>query len=64
MGHLTIMTGDIVCILFGGETPFILRPTDDYYALVGEFSVRCLMDGEAACEIELGKLKEEWFNPR
>lgn len=64
MGHFTIIPGDFVCILFGGKTPFVLRPTDDRYALVGECYVCGLMNGEAVNAIEAGNLKEEWFNLR
>ncbi|KAE9375993.1 HET-domain-containing protein [Stipitochalara longipes BDJ] len=64
MGHFTTKPGDIVCVLFGGKTPFVLRPTGDHYALVGECYVCDLMDGEAVGEIEAGNLKEEWFNLR
>lgn len=28
--------GDVVCLLFGGEVPFILRPKDEHYQLVGD----------------------------
>lgn len=34
--------GDIICVLFGGQVPYVLRPrNDDCYAVVGE----CYMDG-------------------
>ncbi|KAM0694277.1 hypothetical protein Q7P36_006404 [Cladosporium allicinum] len=43
------MTGDVVCILFGGSVPYILRPTDieGQYLLIGECYVEELMEGEA-----------------
>jgi hypothetical protein len=32
--------GDIVCVLLGGEVPFVLRPLKDgYYKLIGEWCV-------------------------
>jgi len=39
--------GDIICILFGGEVPYVLRPTGDgYFAVVGECYVDDIMHGE------------------
>lgn len=52
--------GDVVCVLYGGQTPFILRPSESrpgMYRLIGDAYVHGLMQGEA-----LGmKLKEEKF---
>jgi hypothetical protein len=56
--------GDLVCILFGGITPFILRAKDDYYALVGDAYVYGLMEGEAIREWQSGRLIEEWYHLR
>jgi hypothetical protein len=42
--------GDRVCILLGGHTPFLLRPSEQYsgrYRLVGECYVHGIMHGEA-----------------
>lgn len=39
--------GDLVCLMFGGEVPFVLRPKDGYYQLVGDAYVHGIMDGEA-----------------
>jgi hypothetical protein len=45
--HGTIV-GDVVAILFGGATPFLLRDDGDgFYKLVGEGYVHGLMHGEA-----------------
>jgi hypothetical protein len=39
--------GDIICILFGGEVPYVLRPIGDgYFAIVGECYVDDIMHGE------------------
>jgi hypothetical protein len=39
--------GDIICVLFGGEVPFVLRRlADGYHAVVGECYVDGIMDGE------------------
>jgi hypothetical protein len=54
-----IMAGDIVCILFGGNTPYILRPTqvEGQYLLIGECYVEELMKGQA---MDMG-LQEQTF---
>ena len=41
--------GDLVCVLLGGNTPFLLRPSEEYsdrYRLVGECYVHGIMHGE------------------
>jgi len=38
--------GDLVCILLGGDMPFILRPEGSYYKVVGEAYIHGIMDGE------------------
>ncbi|KAI0189064.1 heterokaryon incompatibility protein-domain-containing protein [Astrocystis sublimbata] len=44
---LNTRPGDRVCVLLGGEVPFILRPTErGTYTLVGECYVDGIMDGE------------------
>ncbi|KAK0624066.1 hypothetical protein B0T14DRAFT_517485 [Immersiella caudata] len=42
-------TGDVVAVLHGGETPFLLRPAEEpgVYSLVGECFVYGIMGGEA-----------------
>lgn len=43
-----VMAGDIVCILFGFDVPYILRPTEieGEYLLIGECYVEELMEGK------------------
>jgi hypothetical protein len=50
-GHLGLapietQENDIVCVLLGGDMPFILRPNGDHYTFVGETYVYGIMDGE------------------
>lgn len=60
LGPKVMEVGDIVCVLFGGKTPFGLRPwADGQYLLVGEAYVHGLMKGEAEVP-RLGE-KEEIF---
>lgn len=43
-----IKSGDVLCVLFGAETPFVLRPCmGGTYTLVSEAYVPGLMDGQA-----------------
>lgn len=57
-------TGDVICVLLGGPTPYVLRPVDDgNYILVGECYVYGLMNGEALVHLrqeldELGHVSE------
>jgi hypothetical protein len=48
LGPPAAVKEDMVCILLGGATPFVLRPLGrDRYRLVGECYVHGIMDGEA-----------------
>jgi hypothetical protein len=47
IGPNVLEIGDIVCVLFGGDVPYILRPKDGYYQLVGDAYVHGIMEGEA-----------------
>ncbi|OCL05183.1 hypothetical protein AOQ84DRAFT_299424, partial [Glonium stellatum] len=54
--------GDVVCILFGADVPFILRKTETGYRLVGESYVHGIMYGEAIKMFEDGELGRQTFN--
>lgn len=45
LGPWRVRPGDFVCLLGGGETPFVLRATDGHHELVGEVYVHGIMDG-------------------
>jgi len=47
LGPKILEKDDVICVLFGGATPFILRPSGSNYRLVGECYVFELMVGEA-----------------
>ena len=49
------LPGDIVCILFGGHVPIILRPVDGPFLFVGICYVHGIIDGEALREVDLEK---------
>jgi len=51
-----------VCVLFGGKTPFCLRPWGHGYLLVGECYVHGLMNGEAMGMLERGDIEAQIFD--
>jgi len=50
------LPGDILCIVMGAAVPFVLRPVDGGYQLIGECYVHGLMNGEA---LKIPELKVE-----
>jgi hypothetical protein len=56
--------GDTICVLWGGQMPFVLRQENGYYVLVGECYVHGKMDGEVMKDVKAGKLREEIFDIR
>jgi hypothetical protein len=51
--------GDLVCIIYGAQTPFLLRPRPGgNYLIVGECYIHGMMDGEMASD----GLEAEWFD--
>lgn len=61
LGPKVMEAGDIVCVLFGGKTPFCLRPWGSRFLFIGECYVHGLMDGESIEMLERGQLSEEIF---
>ena len=47
LGPELLQPGDVVSVLYGGKVPYILRPKDGHYLLVGDAYVHGIMDGEA-----------------
>lgn len=62
IGSRTMQVGDDVCLFFGGEVLFLLRPVGEVYLLIGECYVHGLMHGEAVEMLKSGALKEQWFD--
>jgi hypothetical protein len=58
VGDVTLESGDLVCVLFGGNVPFILREVMGKYQFIGECYVHGIMWGEA---LEEGKARRQWF---
>jgi hypothetical protein len=65
LGPCTIEVGDILVILYGGQTPYVLRPRDDgCFTFIGEAYTYGYMDGKAMDELRDGKWKERVFDIR
>lgn len=63
IGPKNVQKGDIVCVLFGGDVPFILREVDRSQRtniLVGDTYIQGLMYGEAVHDPSLGS--KRWFS--
>ena len=58
---IPIQRDDLICVLFGGQTPFLLRPNGEHYTLLGPCYVHGVMDGEAMSMEEADPANQEWF---
>jgi hypothetical protein len=56
--------GDDVCVLFGGQAPFVLRQCRDHFHLIGGSYCSGLTEGEAIDKWEAGHIEPEWFTLR
>jgi hypothetical protein len=61
LGPKTAEPGDVVCIIYGHKTPYVLHPTGTQYKYVGACYLEGFMNGEAIEKFKAGKLTEEWF---
>lgn len=61
---LFVVPGDIVVVLFGGRSPFVLRKTVDHYRLVSDCYVYGIMDGEVVRMWQDGDLETQDFELR
>jgi hypothetical protein len=61
LGPEALRPGDHVCVLFGAAVPFVLRPHENYFLLVGECYIYDLMDGHVVKRWREGKLKDQVF---
>jgi hypothetical protein len=55
---------DLICILYGSQVPFVLRPKNGHYQLIGECYVHGKMDGEVIQDIKYCRFHEEYFDIR
>jgi hypothetical protein len=59
LGPSRTQSGDVVCVLRGGNVPFILRESQDrYYMFVGESYVHGIMDGSFVREAKMEDMRE------
>lgn len=60
LGHEGVQVEDVVCILSGGEVPFLLRPTytDGAFQLHSECYVHGIMDGEMVEKMDWANLQK------
>jgi hypothetical protein len=61
LGPEMLQSGDVVCVLYGATVPYILRPQNGHYILIGEAYVHGAMLGEAMEKLQQGQLIEEEF---
>ncbi|KAH7409330.1 heterokaryon incompatibility protein-domain-containing protein [Cadophora sp. MPI-SDFR-AT-0126] len=52
LGPKGLLPEDHVCILFGGDTPYVLRKTESCWKFVGECYVHGVMKGEAVKDLK------------
>lgn len=66
LGAHGVQPGDKMCILFGGATPYVVRPTSvaGEYLFLGECYVHGLMNGEAIEHLKRGNYTSQWFHLR
>lgn len=66
-GHLGVgatiaQPGDVVCVLFGGNLPYLIRPVGSQYRFLGQCYVHGFMYGAVIQVLERGFLNEEWID--
>jgi hypothetical protein len=61
LGPIDVKLGDRVCIFFGGEVLYLLRPSRGTFQFIGECYVHGLMDGEAYALLDDGSHTVENF---
>jgi hypothetical protein len=62
LGPQCALPGDVVVVLYGGNTPYVLRPRrNGEYVFIGQAYVDQIMNGEAVRDVEAGKRVEERF---
>jgi hypothetical protein len=64
LGPASLEPEDVVAVLFGGFTPFVLRCVDDHYVLIGECYIHGQMNGITAEDWESGEQQCEEFRLR
>lgn len=57
-----VKEGDVLCVLFGGATPYILRRHGSSWLLVGECFAYGMMHGEGIEMLKRGEVEEMSFD--
>jgi len=57
--HVSVRPGDHVCVILGTTKPFVLRPFEDGWKLVGECVVPDFMHGKAVAGVDWSKVDDE-----
>lgn len=61
LGPHSMRSGDVVVVLYGGKTPYVLRPRGDKYIFMGEAYLDDIMTGKLVEEVETGRRQEQEF---
>lgn len=61
IGPACMREGDVVVVLFGGQSPYILRPCGRSYLYMGQAYVDELMEGQLIDAMKAGKVQEREF---
>jgi hypothetical protein len=61
IGPAVMKNGDLVCVLFGANVPYILRPNEDHFFLIGECYMHSLADGQVIDTRNAGHLEDREF---
>jgi hypothetical protein len=63
MAHFDVEEGDLICVLFGGQVPFVLRKSGpERFTFISECYIHGIMDGEAMKEYQQGRYTRQWFH--
>jgi hypothetical protein len=61
LGPHCMRAGDVVVVLYGGNTPYVLRPSGDKYLFMGQAYVHDIMKGILIQEVKAGRRQEQEF---
>ncbi|KAF1988906.1 hypothetical protein K402DRAFT_402594 [Aulographum hederae CBS 113979] len=59
LGPASLLPNDQIWILYGGKTPYVLRPKGNHYRLIGECYLQGMMHGEAMTLQKTHRIKEQ-----
>jgi hypothetical protein len=61
LGPQCMRVNDIIVVLYGGNTPYVLRPRGDKFLFMGQAYIDNIMHGEATENLHAGKVQEQTF---